>query len=866
MFEGLAAVAKLQQDQSSYLEVMVQSIRQAYCEPIVAFAQARASRAQKAVAAAEQARHEASAATWSFLCTSSSAGHDAARKVEEEAAAATRRAEAARFDAVRLLNEAELSKRAELGERLCGVYYALRAYGQQMHLSVSRLEATTRALQAAAAQASTLEKERAVVWRQLAAAMHSELGRAFTTSGQARAGVTERRRMPGAVQGKGKAGSGKGGEAGAGAGEGTGKPRMTGGIGVGDGAGLDEAGGDIPAGPLDLVNEVVESVAARVREQLEEDQGPGAKEGEDGSGDGGGAAAASSEQPPSSGREQGRGSDATSGVSSSASAAVGPHVTPLSPGLTRAAVGSLASAAPSKPQQAAGATEGAIGARGPDHGAESDSAGSAPGGPASGSGSGAAASPAAAHASNSMTGGDASRADLGGWLYKRSSRPIGVRRADWQRRWFFVDKGALWYVRGEKDLNPVKVLDMVVGNVRSSDEADASSPAHDVRFCFEIRTPGERVFYLQAPSARERQKWVSGLRRESEKQLLAAKRASTSRRAGTDAGAAGDGSDGSVAAGQGQSASGSGGSGGDTASGRGNLANDPRVRAIQEANPRCCDCGAERPDWCSLNLGVLLCIACSGVHRSLGTHLSKVRSLTLDALEPRVLEVLEAVGNDAFNAVWEGSTQEGWQRPGPKAPREERERFIRAKYEWKGFVNVPSLSRSIARRAKGGDPSGGSGLEYGAESEGGGDGDLGGGAGPGAARWGGGGGGGGGSARDGEGSPGAKSSAAVAQDQKELAKSALAVAARASRTGDLEALLECAAAGADFEQPVEIIEGQSATTALHEAARGGHAVVAEWLLQNGARADVPDGERRLPAAVGESAGHAELAAMIRARQ
>jgi len=63
-----------------------------------------------------------------------------------------------------------------------------------------------------------------------------------------------------------------------------------------------------------------------------------------------------------------------------------------------------------------------------------------------------------------------------------------------------VDKGALWYVRGENDLNPHRVLDMVVGNVRSSDGADPSSPAHDVRYCFEIRTPGERVFFLQAPS------------------------------------------------------------------------------------------------------------------------------------------------------------------------------------------------------------------------------------------------------------------------------------------------------------------------------------------------------------------------------
>jgi len=36
------------------------------------------------------------------------------------------------------------------------------------------------------------------------------------------------------------------------------------------------------------------------------------------------------------------------------------------------------------------------------------------------------------------------------------------------------------------------------------------------------------------------------------------------------------------------------------------------------------------PDWASLNLGTVLCIECSGVHRNLGTHLSRVRSLDLD--------------------------------------------------------------------------------------------------------------------------------------------------------------------------------------------------------------------------------------------
>jgi len=59
------------------------------------------------------------------------------------------------------------------------------------------------------------------------------------------------------------------------------------------------------------------------------------------------------------------------------------------------------------------------------------------------------------------------------------------------------------------------------------------------------------------------------------------------------------------------------------------------------------------PTWASINLGITLCIECSGVHRSLGTHMSKVRSLTLDDLESDVSALMGELGNNAINAVFE---------------------------------------------------------------------------------------------------------------------------------------------------------------------------------------------------------------------
>nr|XP_023403815.1 arf-GAP with GTPase, ANK repeat and PH domain-containing protein 3 isoform X4 [Loxodonta africana] len=108
------------------------------------------------------------------------------------------------------------------------------------------------------------------------------------------------------------------------------------------------------------------------------------------------------------------------------------------------------------------------------------------------------------------------------------------------------------------------------------------------------------------------------------------------------------------------------------------------VRTVR-GNSFCIDCDAPNPDWASLNLGALMCIECSGIHRHLGAHLSRVRSLDLDDWPPELLAVMTAMGNALANSVWEGSL-EGYAKPGPEACREEKERWIRAKYEQKLFL------------------------------------------------------------------------------------------------------------------------------------------------------------------------------------
>jgi len=116
---------------------------------------------------------------------------------------------------------------------------------------------------------------------------------------------------------------------------------------------------------------------------------------------------------------------------------------------------------------------------------------------------------------------------------------------------------------------------------------------------------------------------------------------------------------------------------------------NPIINEILTQNLSCADCGQMHPEWVSLNLGVLICIECSGVHRSLGVHLSKVRSLKLDQLSKAEYSLVQGLGNEFVNSVWEDGVinQKGWKKPQPNDTRKVKEEWIKSKYMWKGFLH-----------------------------------------------------------------------------------------------------------------------------------------------------------------------------------
>lgn len=112
----------------------------------------------------------------------------------------------------------------------------------------------------------------------------------------------------------------------------------------------------------------------------------------------------------------------------------------------------------------------------------------------------------------------------------------------------------------------------------------------------------------------------------------------------------------------------------------------------QPANKFCADCGTPDPKWAALPFGAFICIKCSGTHRSLGVHISKVISVNLDEWTDEEVNCLaESGGNSVVNTRYEAFLPEN-KKPKQDCSTEERNDFIRKKYQFQQFVCDPQFS------------------------------------------------------------------------------------------------------------------------------------------------------------------------------
>uniref|UniRef100_A0A673CL78 Arf-GAP with coiled-coil, ANK repeat and PH domain-containing protein n=1 Tax=Sphaeramia orbicularis TaxID=375764 RepID=A0A673CL78_9TELE len=250
-----------------------------------------------------------------------------------------------------------------------------------------------------------------------------------------------------------------------------------------------------------------------------------------------------------------------------------------------------------------------------------------------------------------------------GYLFKRASNAFKT----WNRRWFSIQNNQLVYQKKFKDNPTVVVEDLRLCTVKHCEDIER-------RFCFEVVSPTKSCM-MQADSEKLRQAWIKAVQNsiatafrdkgdDGEVRKL-------DRKSSTSTGSLDSGGEPKERSLKGESAL-------------------QKVLAIP-GNSCCCDCGQPDPRWASINLGITLCIQCSGIHRSLGVHFSKVRSLTLDTWEPELLKLMCELGNRVINQIYEARREElGARKPQSGDPRHEVEAYIKAKYVDRRFIRRPS--------------------------------------------------------------------------------------------------------------------------------------------------------------------------------
>ncbi|KAL4781160.1 hypothetical protein BJX76DRAFT_23018 [Aspergillus varians] len=287
--------------------------------------------------------------------------------------------------------------------------------------------------------------------------------------------------------------------------------------------------------------------------------------------------------------------------------------------------------------------------------------------------------------------------------------PKGINKQAWHKFWIVLDQGKLseysnWKQKLDLHMDPI---DLRMASVREARNAER-------RFCFEIITPQFKRIY-QATSEDDMGNWIRAINNALQsavegRSMYPPPVSEANKSIGRDIGSVLTGKSSSVSHQSHHPSASSNVTRRTTVGARPSyVRGDPQVyednpskllQAVRDAdqgNHWCADCNStSKVEWVSINLGIVLCIECSGIHRSLGTHVSKIRSLTLDvhSFSNDIVEILLQVGNRVSNMVWE-ATLDQCEKPIATSTREQRLRFITAKYAERAFVqSLPSpLSR-----------------------------------------------------------------------------------------------------------------------------------------------------------------------------
>ncbi|KAJ6134281.1 hypothetical protein N7523_000603 [Penicillium sp. IBT 18751x] len=286
--------------------------------------------------------------------------------------------------------------------------------------------------------------------------------------------------------------------------------------------------------------------------------------------------------------------------------------------------------------------------------------------------------------------------------------PKGINKQAWHKFWIVLDQGKLseysnWKQKLDLHMEPI---DLRMASVREARNAER-------RFCFEVITPQFKRIY-QATSEEDMANWIRSINNALQsavegRGLPPPPVPSKDESSGRDIGSVLTGKSSSVSGHHGYSNSSSNSVGVNRRTTVGarptyvrhdsnSYEENPSrllqlVRDADEGNKWCADCGSSsKVEWVSINLGIILCIECSGIHRSLGTHISKIRSLTLDvhSFSNDIVEILVQIGNRVSNMIWE-ATLDLAVKPSASSTREQRLKFISAKYVDRSYVeHLPS--------------------------------------------------------------------------------------------------------------------------------------------------------------------------------